>query len=132
MACCSGHMSYLEKFIANDIYINMMGDNGTPLYNASKYGQLEVVKYLVEKGADVNLRKVNPIGYLGMNCGQQRYRNTPLYMACTNGHLDVVKYLLEHGADANLRDFKNMLPLDMARKCCKQVLRDHGAKSDYE
>ena len=58
-----------------------------PLSKASENGHLEVVKYLVEQGADV--------------CARYNY---PLINASDNGHLDVVKYLVEQGADVRARD----------------------------
>jgi len=57
----------------------------TPLIEAASAGHLDVVKLLVERGADVNLK------------GEAWY--TPLHCAAYYGHLDVAKFLLEHGAD---------------------------------
>ena len=48
---------------------------------------LEVVKWLVERGADVNL--ANAYG-------------TPLFKHAAWGHYDICKYLIEHGADVNI------------------------------
>ena len=47
---------------------------------------LNVVKYLIKHGADVN---------------KAGYSNgaAPLFIAAQNGHLNVVKYLIKHGAD---------------------------------
>jgi len=49
---------------------------------ASQNGHLEVVKYLVKKGADITANI-----------------NYPLRWASKNGHLKVVKYLVKKGAD---------------------------------
>ncbi|CAK9253192.1 unnamed protein product, partial [Sphagnum jensenii] len=57
----------------------------TPLHRAAEKGHLDVVKYLVEKGADV--KAANKYGY------------TPLHWAASSGKLDIVKYLVEKGAD---------------------------------
>ena len=61
--------------------------DGNPLIMASKNGHLEVVKFLVDAGADVNV-------YVSGD-------ETPLIGASWNGHLDVVKYLIDEGADIN-------------------------------
>ena len=53
----------------------------TALHNAAKKGCLEVVKCLVEQGADV---------YLKNKC-----KETPFDLANQNGQQDVIKYLLE-------------------------------------
>lgn len=51
---------------------------------------LEVVQWLVERGADVNL--ANTYG-------------TPLFKHADWGHYDICKYLIEHGADVNITAF---------------------------
>ena len=57
------------------------------LPKAAYYGHLEIVKYLVENGADINAKDNN--GW------------TSLIHAAYNGHLEVVKYLVENKADIN-------------------------------
>jgi ankyrin repeat protein len=57
----------------------------TPLIKAAAYGRIEVVKLLLEKGADVN--KHNEGG------------ETPLHYAARHGHVKVMEILLDHGAD---------------------------------
>lgn len=51
-------------------------------------GQEEIVKILVERGAQVNVQSQN--GF------------TPLYMAAQENHDEVVKYLLSKGANQSL------------------------------
>ena len=58
--------------------------DNTPLMDAAENGQLDVVKYLVDNGANVNTI-------------DKAYR-TPLMLAAEKGHLDVVKYLVDKGA----------------------------------
>jgi ankyrin repeat protein len=57
----------------------------TPLIKGAAYGRIEVVKLLLEKGADVN--KHNEGG------------ETPLHYAARHGHVKVMEILLDHGAD---------------------------------
>ena len=52
---------------------------------AAMRGHLTVVKYLIEKGAHVNLKT----------------NTSALLSASSLGHLEVVRYLIEHGADVN-------------------------------
>ena len=54
---------------------------------ASENGHLEVVKFLLEQGADIH------------SSG-----NYPLRIACKNGHFDLVKFLIEHKADIHAYD----------------------------
>ena len=60
----------------------------TPLIEAAANGHADVVKLLIQSGADVNLQ------------GEAWYG--PLHRACENGHVEVAKILLENGADVNL------------------------------
>lgn len=75
--------------------------NSTPLRPACFDGFLEVVEYLVSKGASVN----TPTNY---------YNNTCLLIACYNGHAEVVKFLLEHGANLETQDFLGQTALHNA------------------
>jgi hypothetical protein len=62
-------------------------ENNHALKWASFYGRLEVVRYLVEHGADIHVDG-----------------DTPLLWASSEGNLDTVKYLLEAGADIHTDD----------------------------
>ncbi|EXJ87270.1 hypothetical protein A1O3_04229 [Capronia epimyces CBS 606.96] len=59
------------------------------LEEACKVGDLKLVRYLVQRGADVNL----PAG--------PKYGFTALQAASFYGHIDVVEFLLGRGADVN-------------------------------
>ena len=70
--------------------VNVKGDNNvTPLILASQEGKLEVVNFLLDKGASVN--DVMTDG------------KTALLMACKNGHTEIVKRLMEKGANQSLK-----------------------------
>ena len=73
---------------------------GTPLHSASFGGHLQVVRYLLQHGVNVNVRDSE--------------NDTPLLLASFKGHLDVVQCLLEHGADINLLDNYHAAPLTWA------------------
>jgi ankyrin repeat protein len=60
----------------------------TPLINAAQAGGLDIVTYLVERGADVNRA-------VPSNPGQTR---SPMSEARRNGHGAVVNYLKSRGA----------------------------------
>lgn len=62
----------------------------TPLMYAAEGGSLEVVKYLVDQGADVNAMSGN------------KGRGTALIYATAANRVEIVKYLLEKGANVNL------------------------------
>jgi len=82
-----------------------VGKDGSPLVNAALYGKIEVVKFLISKGANVNAKS---------NGGR-----TPLHAAVGAGVLSVsdvnivavVKLLVSNGADVNAKDNKGETPL---------------------
>ena len=63
-------------------------DGSTALHRAIFGGSIDVVKLLVDSGADLH----------GLDSERKR---SPLYLACFNDRLDVVKILLDKGADPN-------------------------------
>lgn len=71
--------------------LEMITPFGTWLHVAATHGKLEIVKRLVEMGADVNARA----GIAG---------DSPLNQAASYGHLDVVKYLLSCGAELDVSE----------------------------
>jgi uncharacterized protein len=62
----------------------------TPLYAASVQGEAEIVRCLLDQGADPNAES------LGTTEG------TPPCAAAALGHVEIVRDLLDHGAEANL------------------------------
>lgn len=63
---------------------------GSPLYAAAFHGHLDVVRYLVEKGADPNYE-----GTLKRNA------SFPIAVAARHDRRDIARFLLESGADVN-------------------------------
>lgn len=70
------------------------------LSRAAFWGHLDIVKFLVEKGSDVNHH-----GFV---------KSTPLEQAAFMGHPDVVKYLIAHKADLNAKGNIGGTPLHAA------------------
>jgi ankyrin repeat protein len=67
----------------------------TPLYLASAYNNLEAVKYLFLKGANINYELSNYIP------------STPLTKAIISGHNEIAKYLLNQGAKLDIKKIIN-------------------------
>ena len=62
------------------------------MIEASKQGNIEIVKALLKEGADVNI--VDDTG-----------RSSLIY-AAENGHIEIVTFLLNNGADLNKKSLK--------------------------
>ncbi|OUM66898.1 hypothetical protein PIROE2DRAFT_25786, partial [Piromyces sp. E2] len=60
----------------------------SPLYLACQFGFEDIVKLLVESGANIN--SINDDW-------------TPIEIACSNGFISIVDYLLEKGANVHLK-----------------------------
>lgn len=78
-----------DPTLANRVseYVTYYIGSGAPLKNAAARGHIEIVKLLLERGAEPNLPEegIAPHGHA-------------LYSAVYNGHYDVAKLLLEKGA----------------------------------
>ena len=68
----------------------------TPLIFASERGFFDIVKLLIEEGADPNF--------------QNRFGFSALHAACSNNHLKVVQLLILKGADVNIMDNSSRTP----------------------
>ncbi len=118
--------------------VNWYAEDGfTPLGLACYFGQFEIARYLVLKGADVNLPSNNGFHVYPIHSAaagnyidivrmlidhgalvnvKQQAGSTPLHSAAQNGNLDMLILLLEHGAETNTRMEGGKLPADLARE----------------
>jgi len=74
------------------VNVNQNGKSGSPLMWASRFGNVEIVEYLILNEADVNLKSL----------GNKFSVYTPLIQASFYGHLKIIETLIFHGADVNL------------------------------
>lgn len=88
-ACKSGDIKKVRELIRKGVNVNEKSDviEDTALLIASRKGYFDIVKLLIENGADVNL-------------------NTPIRDAIMNGHYDIVKLLMENKAEYSNNLFK--------------------------
>eukprot|EP01032_Pedospumella_encystans_P008759 gene8759-10361_t len=136
-AALSGSAADCAKFLKKGAKPNFFfrpEDHKNALHVAAEHGHTEVVKMLLEHGAEVNCKSVadqttaltlaashnndaNLIKVLlehgaTVNHGNG-YGNTALHEACRMGHGAVINILLEHGADVNAKNHKGSTPLHM-------------------
>ncbi|KAF7365799.1 ANK-REP-REGION domain-containing protein [Mycena venus] len=108
------------KFLLEEAPMNKFL-NGSGISIASYYGHLQMVKLLVENGADMNGREdhwppltaASQVGHdtivqfllengVDVNaCG--RYHGCALHVALVNNHEKIARMIIEHGADVNLQ-----------------------------
>ena len=119
-ACAAGDLDTVKRLINEGASIN----HSTPLYEAlrgnptsswSRGGtpKLEVARYLIEHGADVNFE-----------------RSRLLVNFCETGPWEVVEFLLLHGAEANVAALANACGGRWRSVELCQLLLDHGAPVD--
>lgn len=85
---------------------------GSPLLQAAEFGHMELVKYLMDKGADVN----------AVQKGNNRYWDSSALVAASFGQPHVLKFLLEKASFASEED-KNHLFLRAAEGCSLACLK---------
>ncbi|CAI0541375.1 unnamed protein product [Linum tenue] len=73
---------------------------GVALHMAAANGHLQIVKYLIDQGVDVN--------------ASNEEKNTALHWACLNGHSEVVKKLILAGASLCSLNSHERTPMDEA------------------
>ena len=79
-AASQGDLSEARRSLVTGVDINKGDyDLRTALHLAAAEGQFDMVKYLVSKGADVNVK--------------DRWNNTPIVDAKTKNHQDIVDFL---------------------------------------
>jgi len=134
-----------DKFdiVAHKLYQNpeiiqeFSKDGFSPLGLACYFGNEEIARYLVLKGAEVNLPSNNNFNVFPIhsatagnftNIARMLLENnaepnvlqqsgiTPLHSAAQNGNIEIIIMLLEKGANVNLRMEGGKLPADLAKE----------------
>lgn len=116
-----------ELVSADPALLQQIEGSGGLLTLAVKHGQFEIVKLLLDLGADVDERILlqeleEPTPSWGM----------PLWYAALAGHFEITKLLLDRGADPNANVYASGWPLRNAWNhkddCVKRLLLERGAK----
>ncbi len=76
------------------------GNGRTPLHLAAQGRHLEVLRYLVDKGADLDALDKNGIA--------------PLHILARSGQTEAVRLMIDKGADIDIKDPVKLTPLNMA------------------
>ena len=108
-ACTKGHLSIVEMLLNHDKdlleFANQYG--WTPLFFAADRGRVDVVRFLLERGANI---------YGALESG-----TTVLMVACIRGDLNVMRLLLTAGIDVEARD--KLQQTALLAYCCRNAWR---------
>lgn len=88
-----GDLEQTKHWVEKGASVHSKLEGSTPLHIAAFYGKIEVLKFLIEKGALINAKDIS----------RDNKDWTPLHYAAYNGKLDCVKYLIEKNADINAK-----------------------------
>ncbi|CCJ30506.1 unnamed protein product [Pneumocystis jirovecii] len=111
MASKQGNLDLIEHMCkSGEIMPNVLDDQGvTALHWASINDHVDVVRYLVLNGVDVNAQ-------------DGEFHATPLHWAAKNGNLYTVHMLLHHGACLHFTDVQGFTALHLATHCSSVML----------
>lgn len=107
LACEHGHDHMVKYLMNNEVDPNKTGrsDANKPLYiicnkQLETDRSMELIRNLVEHGANINARNFN--------------NESALHSACKNNNMAAIIYLVNNGADINAKDNGNKTPLHIA------------------
>jgi len=94
-----------------------INERNTLLHIASMYCQLGVIRLVLQRRADINIRDINS--------------KTALHHAAVSGSVEIIKILLDKGMSVNLTDAEDLTPLHLSALCgnleATKVLVERGA-----
>lgn len=116
-----GDLKIVKKYLDSGVDVNEKFFAWTAIQIATNNNQLKMVKYLVERGAEIDY--VHPVTKM-----------TALHLAAYDGYPEIVKYLISKGADLNLKLKGDVSILravhDKGDKKMEEILLAAGAKDD--
>ncbi|HNZ57248.1 MAG TPA: ankyrin repeat domain-containing protein [Methylophilaceae bacterium] len=124
-AITEGNLKVVKKFIeADPADVNYKSFAWSPIQMAANKGQIEVAKYLISKGAELDY--VHPLS-----------KNTAFHLAAFGNHREMATLLAKSGADVNkklkanvslLRPFQDANNTDMIAFLTGLGVKDDGCK----
>ncbi|ETO09558.1 hypothetical protein RFI_27818, partial [Reticulomyxa filosa] len=135
VACCGNNLNMVKWLVQNGVKINVRDSQlQTPLYEAKRIGNEEIITYLQHHGAvaisvligsklcelgskgDIQgLHTLLKEGRESLSVGDADFR-TALHLAACEGHIECVKWLVANGANSKALDRFGHTPLDDAKR----------------
>uniref|UniRef100_A0A0D2YHQ0 F-box domain-containing protein n=1 Tax=Fusarium oxysporum (strain Fo5176) TaxID=660025 RepID=A0A0D2YHQ0_FUSOF len=106
-AAASGSPTLIKLLLQHGANPNIAPDGRFPLTVAAEYGNVEMVKVLLECGVDID--------------AQYEGDDTPLHMAMKGNHPETIMVLIEAGANVSSADRSGLQPLHMVPQCDKSA-----------
>jgi ankyrin repeat protein len=103
-AAVYGDLETIQELLASGVDINALGAIRRPALTLASYnGHMDIVKLLVEKGADIDMVSGNG-------------EDTALIMAVKLKEAEIATYLVESGANVNIEDAEGKTALNYAQE----------------
>ncbi|WP_341811169.1 ankyrin repeat domain-containing protein [Wolbachia endosymbiont (group A) of Oxytorus armatus] len=101
----NNNKNIIEFLLSKEVGVNDTDKQGyTPLHYAAWRGRLEVARFLIEKGADINAADTSTAG------------KKPIHVAAENNSESVIEFLLEKGVSVDEADKNGWTPLHYAAR----------------
>mgnify|MGYP002655070218 CR=1 FL=1 len=123
-----GKLKIVQKYVnADPSSANFKTFGWSPLQMAANKGDIEIVKYLLSKGADINY--VHPTA-----------QHSAFMLAALHGQSEMVKFLAKNGADVNIklkgdvsliRYFRDEGDTKMVELLTSLGVKDDGCQEDH-
>ncbi|XP_065680493.1 ankyrin-1-like [Hydra vulgaris] len=118
VACTSGFIELVKLLVDNAIVESKNLLKETPLHRAAMFNRVEIIDYLLSKGAQIDCR--------------DKDNETPLLMAVRKNNVEAVKVLLDWFADITVKDLNDKTCMFIAAEAnCKdvfEILCQYGAQ----
>ena len=150
-AAQSGNTAAILDLLKKGLDVNARDDQDgrTILMHATWFGHIDVMRILIDKGADVNAKNKNGatalilaadkgnaeiVSFLidkGADFNAKDKNGTALILAADKGNAEIVSFLIDKGADINMKDSLGYTPLMKAvgrgHTSTMRILLDKGA-----
>ena len=99
----AGLAAMFERYSQQSALNTRDSEGNTPLHWGARNGHAQIVRLLLDRGADFRLKN--------------NIEQVPLHVASENGHVEIAKLLIQRKADMNAKGYRDRTPLHRAAEC---------------